>query len=98
MVKYKAHGAEPGMKAIDEPIVRCLDQVWRTLPQIRTLLGSASSDTELTSSLRRLAKAGLIEQKRLETGAPRLRRGNKFLGTREIELYRLVMPKADRRR
>jgi hypothetical protein len=74
----------------DESIIQCLDRTWRTLPQIRTIMGSASSDTELTNALRRLADAGLVEQKLQETGAPRNRRGNKLEGRREIEFYRLA--------
>jgi len=74
----------------DESIIQCLDRTWRTLPQIRTIMGSASSDTELTNALRRLADAGLVEQKLQETGAPRNRRGNKLGGRREIEFYRLA--------
>ena len=74
----------------DELIIQCLDHTWRTLPQIRTIVGSASSDTELTRALRRLADAGLVEQKLQETGAPRNRGANKLRGRLEIEFYRLA--------
>ena len=91
-------GNAPSLDRHDESIIQCLDHTWRTLPQIRTIVGSASSDTELTSALRRLADAGLVERKLQATGAPRNRRGSKLRGRREIEFYRLAVRRAARSR
>ena len=75
------------MATDDELIAGILDERWRTVVQICSLLGIKSSLPKLTVTLRRLAAAGDIERQVRATGAPALR-GTKQTGHRAIEFFR----------
>jgi hypothetical protein len=69
--------------------IEALDSGWRTIAQIRSVLGTLRYDPELTGTLRNLAEYGKIERKVQKTGAPLRVRRNKPALEREIEFYRL---------
>jgi hypothetical protein len=71
----------------DEAILKCLDDNWRTVTQIRSRLGVPATTTGLIDGLRRLAKVGQIERHALETAAPK-RRGHAIRGKFAIEFFR----------
>ena len=71
----------------DEAILKCLDDDWRTVTQIRSRLGVLATTTGLIDGLRRLAKVGQIERHALETVAPK-RRGRATRGKFVIEFFR----------
>lgn len=74
--------------SIDDQIIDSLDEYWRTITQIRSRLRDRGVFTELPSTLQRLAKAGCIERRAMETSLPKRRTSSAAPPHFEIQLFR----------